>query len=72
MEYIIEYKSIQYIVEYKGIQSPNYKAVVKNDKFLKLKCYQSCFQSSSRLHTVRITGILNICYHITTMDDNTF
>jgi len=23
-------------------------------------------------HTVRITGILNICCHITTMDDNTF
>jgi len=34
---------MEYIVEYKGIQSPNYKAVVKNDKFLKLKCYQSCF-----------------------------
>ena len=28
--------------------------------------------SSSRLHTVRITGILNICCHITTMDDNSF
>ena len=28
--------------------------------------------SSSRLHTVRITGILNICCHITTMDDNIF
>ena len=26
----------------------------------------------SRLHTVSITGILNICCHITTMDDNTF
>ena len=25
-------------------------------------------ESSSRLHTVRITGILNICCHITTMD----
>ena len=24
------------------------------------------------LHTVNITGILNICCHITTMDDNTF
>ena len=24
------------------------------------------------LHTVSITGILNICCHITTMDDNTF
>ena len=23
-------------------------------------------------HTVRITGILNICCHITTMNDNTF
>ena len=28
--------------------------------------------SSSRLHTVSITGILNICCHITTMDDNAF
>ena len=28
--------------------------------------------TSSRLHTVRITGILNICCHITTMDDNIF
>ena len=27
---------------------------------------------SSRLHTVGITGILNICCHIITMDDNTF
>jgi len=26
----------------------------------------------SRLHTVRITGILNICCHMITMDDNTF
>jgi len=25
-------------------------------------------ESSSRLHTVRITGILNICCHVTTMD----
>ena len=29
-------------------------------------------QSSSRLHTVRSTGILNICCHITTIDDNIF
>jgi len=28
--------------------------------------------SRSRLHTLGITGILNICCHITTMDDNTF
>ena len=28
--------------------------------------------NSSRLHTVSITGILNIYCHITTMDDNTF
>ena len=33
---------------------------------------ESRLQSSSHLHTVRITGILNICCHITTMDDNTF
>ena len=26
----------------------------------------------SRLHTVSVTGILNICCHITTIDDNTF
>jgi len=28
--------------------------------------------SSSRLHTVRITGILNIRCHMTAMYDNTF
>jgi len=32
----------------------------------------SFIHTNSRLHTVRITGILNTCYHITTMDDNTF
>ena len=47
-----------------------------------LECFLKCFkwtevqltglQSSSHLHTVHITGILNICCHITTMDDNTF
>ena len=31
-----------------------------------------CGGVSSRLHTVSITGILNICCHITTMDDNIF
>ena len=29
-------------------------------------------ESSLRLHTVRITGILNICRHITTMDRQYF